>query len=67
MDQLLFRMVDKRYSRDEVIADGFTPAFVDKVGRMVRQSQYKRSMPVIPKISDRSVGHDFRYLRDWGT
>jgi NAD+ synthase len=66
-DRLLFRLVDERYSREEAIDDGFEPAFVDQVIDMVRQSQYKRTMPVIPKISDRSIGHDFRYLRDWGT
>ncbi len=67
VDQLLFLLVDKRYSRAEVVEAGYQPAFVDRVIQMVRQSQYKRAMPVIPKISDRSVGHDFRYLRDWGT
>lgn len=67
VDQLLFRLVDERYSRDEAIAAGFDQQFVDKVIEMVRRSHYKRAMPVIPKISERSVGHDFRYLRDWGT
>jgi NAD+ synthase len=28
-------------------------------------SQYKRVPPVIAKLSRRSIGHDFRYLRDW--
>jgi NAD+ synthase len=66
-DRLLYRLVDERYSRDEVIADGFSLSLVNQVISMVQKSQYKRTMPVIPKISDRSVGHDFRYLRDWGT
>jgi NAD+ synthase len=66
-DQLLYRLIDQRYSRDEAIESGFKPALVDKLIEMVRKSQYKRAMPVIPKISERSVGHDFRYLRDWGT
>jgi NAD+ synthase len=67
VDRLLYRLVDERYSREEAIAAGFGAAFVDQVIEMVRRSQYKRTMPVIPKISERSVGHDFRYLRDWGT
>lgn len=67
VDQLLYLMVDERYLPDEVVAAGFKPEFVQKVSRMVRQAHYKRSLPVIPKISDRTVGHDFRYLRDWGT
>lgn len=67
VDQLLYRMVDERYSRAELVGDGFSPDFVDRVVTMIRRSQYKRALPIIPKTSDRSVGHDFRYLRDWGT
>ena len=67
VDQLLYLMLDERYSRDEAVAAGFERPFVDRVLAMVQRSQYKRTMPIIPKISDRSITHDFRYLRDWGT
>lgn len=67
VDQLLYLMLDERYSRDEAVAAGFERPFVDRVMKMVQRSQYKRTMPIIPKISDRSITHDFRYLRDWGT
>jgi NAD+ synthase len=67
VDQLLYLLVDERYSRDELLAKGYEPGFVDRVWQLIRRNQYKRALPVIPKISDRSVGHDFRYLRDWGT
>ncbi len=66
-DSLLYKMVDERYSREELIRSGFEAELVDKISGMVRRSQYKRALPVIPKISDRTVSHDFRYLRDWGT
>jgi NAD+ synthase len=67
VDQLLYLIVDERYSPEEAVAAGFSHEFVDEVLQMVKRSQYKRSLPVIPKVSDRSIGHDFRYLRDWGT
>jgi NAD+ synthase len=67
VDQLLFLLVDERYSPEEAVEAGFDPAFVDRVLTMVRRAHYKRIPPVIPKISGRTVGHDFRYLRDWGT
>jgi NAD+ synthase len=67
VDQLLYLMLDERYSPDEAVAVGFERPFVDRVLGMVQHSQYKRTMPIIPKISDRSITHDFRYLRDWGT
>ncbi len=66
VDPLLYALIDERYSPDEAIEAGFPGPFVHKVLRMVRLSQFKRTLPVIPKLSGRTVGHDFRYLRDWG-
>ena len=67
VDQLLYLLFDERYSPEEAIEAGFAPAFVHQVRRMVQRNHYKRVMPLIPKVSDRSITHDFRYLRDWGT
>ncbi|MDX1688208.1 MAG: NAD+ synthase [Candidatus Promineifilaceae bacterium] len=67
VDPLLYLLIDERYSREEAVAAGFSPSFVDTVMKMVRTSHFKRMLPVIPKLSSRTVGHDFRYLRDWGT
>ncbi len=67
VDQLLYLVIDERYSTQEAVEAGFDEAMVKRVWQMVKRSQYKRALPVIPKISDRSISHDFRYLRDWGT
>ncbi|MEM4724612.1 MAG: NAD(+) synthase, partial [Candidatus Hadarchaeum sp.] len=67
VDKLLYLLVDERYTRDEVIAAGFDPSFVDTVIRKMRASQFKRMPPIIAKVSRRDVGHDFLYPRDWGT
>jgi NAD+ synthase len=67
VDQLLYLMVDERYTAEEAVAAGFALEMVQRVWEMARRAQYKRTLPVIPKISDRSISHDFRYLRDWGT
>ena len=64
-DRLLYRMVDRRYSEAELVAEGFERAFVRRVADLVVATQYKRVPPPIAKLSRRSVGHDFRYLRDW--
>ena len=34
---------------------------------MIRRNHYKRRMPVIAKLSHRTMDRDFRYARDWGT
>jgi NAD+ synthase len=33
---------------------------------MVQGSQFKRRLPVIAKLSTRTIDMDFRYARDWG-
>ncbi len=67
VDQLLYLLVDRRYSLEEAIAEGFDEAFVEKVWGAVQRTQYKRHLPIIPKLSQRTIGYDFLYLRDWGT
>ncbi|HEX3053675.1 MAG TPA: NAD+ synthase [Aggregatilineaceae bacterium] len=64
-DQALYLLVDERYSVDEVVAEGFERSFVERIWRQVRLNHYKRTMPNVAKLSRRSVGHDFLYLRDW--
>jgi NAD+ synthase len=65
VDQVLYLLVDERYTVDEVIAEGFDAGFVEKVWRRVKANHYKRTMPNIAKLSRRTIGHDFLYLRDW--
>ncbi|HML24784.1 MAG TPA: NAD+ synthase [Aggregatilinea sp.] len=64
-DQLLYLLVDRRYTVDEVVAEGFDRAVVERIWRQVRLNHYKRTMPNVAKVSQRSIGHDFLYLRDW--
>jgi NAD+ synthase len=46
---------------------GFKRGFVQAVLERVRKQHFKRVMPPIAKLSNRTVGYDFLYLRDWGT
>lgn len=66
VDKVLFELIDRRRDCEELVAAGFDGQFVEQVYRMIRDSQYKRRMPVIAKLSHRSVDRDFRYSRDWG-
>ncbi len=65
-DRLLVSLVDERLGEDELVAAGFDRAFVRLVAGRIARNQFKRVPPVIAKLSRRSIGHDFRYLRDWG-
>jgi NAD+ synthase len=66
-DKLLYLLVDQRYTPAECIANGFPEAFVNAVVERIRRYQFKRIMPPIAKLSNRTIGYDFLYLRDWGT
>lgn len=65
-DAILCLMVDERYTVEEVAAAGYPLPLVQKVLGMVEGSQFKRRLPIIAKLSGRTVGIDFRYPRDWG-
>jgi NAD+ synthase len=65
VDQVLYLLVDERYSVEEAAAEGFDPAFVREVWRRVKINHYKRTMPNVAKVSKRTFGHDFLYLRDY--
>lgn len=67
VDRLLYLLVDERYSPEECIEAGFAPEFVRQVMERIRRNQFKRMPPIIAKLSNRTVGYDFLYLRDWGT
>jgi NAD+ synthase len=67
VDRLLIRMVDQRAKPKELIAAGFDSAFVMRIARMIQTSHYKRRLPIIAKLSHRTIDRDFRYARDWGT
>ncbi|MBP1692341.1 MAG: synthase [Chloroflexi bacterium] len=67
VDQLLYLLVDQRYSPEDCVAAGFAEGFVRKVVERVRRNHFKRILPPIAKISNRTIGYDFLYLRDWGS
>jgi NAD+ synthase len=66
VDQLLYLLVDARYTIEEAVEAGFDRAYVDRVWRLVRTMHFKRRNPLIAKVSQRTIGIDFNYLRDWG-
>ena len=67
VDQLLYQLVDERATPDECVQAGFDEVFVKKVVERIRRNHFKRIMPPVAKLSNRTVGYDFLYLRDWGT
>lgn len=67
VDKLLYLLIDERYTPEECIEAGFPSTFVRAVVERVRLNQFKRVLPPVAKLSHRTIGYDFLYLRDWGT
>lgn len=65
VDKMLYLLVEGRYTVEETAAQGFDLKLVERVWRRVRMNHFKRTMPNVGKLTRRSIGHDFLYLRDW--
>jgi len=61
LDAILEHLVDGRESPREVMARGFAKNRVEKIDRLIRNSEFKRQTPPIAKLSRRTIGHDFLY------
>jgi len=66
IDRIFYYLVDCRMGAKTLIAKGFDREIVEYVSRLLRQSQYKRRLPVVAKLGNRTIDRDFRYPRDWG-
>lgn len=66
VDPLLYYLVDLRYSQQQLMAQGFDRKLIEQVVGRIEGSHYKRWLPIILKVSSRTIGFDFRYLRDTG-
>ncbi len=64
IDRILYELVDERKSRADLVAAGFSQKSVARIISLIENSEFKRKMPPIAKISSRTVGHDFLYPYD---
>ncbi len=51
VDKLLFLMIEKKYSHEELKKQGFDESFINNVSDKIKKAQYKRCLPPIPKIN----------------
>jgi NAD+ synthase len=63
LDRLLFWLVDKRRSPDDLVAMGFPEATVARVTRMIAAAEFKRQVPPVAKLGPRTPGIDYLYPR----
>ena len=65
-DEIINLLVDERYTKDEILEMGYSEKTIDSILWRIKTNQYKRKLPLIAKISSRTMEREFRYPRDWG-
>jgi NAD+ synthase len=63
LDRLLYWMIDRRRTDEELLALGFDAATISRVARLVATSEFKRQVPPIAKLGPRTSGVDYLYPR----
>jgi NAD+ synthase len=64
IDKALEAFVDKRMNEKEMLEAGFEQKLISLIKHRIYKNQFKRKLPIIAKIGNRTIGHDFLYARD---
>ena len=60
IDAILFRMIEKKQHREEIINAGYDSAVVEKIHRMVMENEKKRyQFPPVLRLSPCAFGHEW--------
>jgi NAD+ synthase len=63
MDRMLYWLVDRRRTHDQLEAMGFGAPAIQRVERLISGSEFKRQTPVVAKLTTRTPGVDYLYPR----
>ncbi len=64
LDKALKLYVEDRFSKEEIVQRGCDKEMVDMIISRIFRNQFKRKMPLIAKLTSRTINHDFNYPRD---
>ena len=64
LDEALKLYVEDRLSADEIVKLGCDSKMLDMIIERIFRNHFKRKMPLIAKLTSRTVNHDFNYPRD---
>jgi NAD+ synthase len=64
LDEAMKLYVEDRLSRDEIVKKGIDAQMLDMIIKRIFRNHFKRKMPVIAKLTSRTLNHDFNYPRD---
>ena len=64
LDEALKLYVEERLTRDAIVARGINAEMLDMIITRIFRNHFKRKMPLIAKLTSRTLNHDFNYPRD---
>ena len=64
LDKAMKLYVEDRLSVDEILEQGVDKKMLDMIVKRIFRNHFKRKMPVIAKLTSRTINHDFNYPRD---
>jgi len=64
LDSAMKLYVEERLTRDEILERGVDVQMFDMIVERIFRNHFKRKMPVIAKLTSRTLNHDFNYPRD---
>jgi len=64
LDEAMKLYVEERLSQEEIVARGIDKKMLDMIIKRIFRNHFKRKMPVIAKLTSRTLNHDFNYPRD---
>jgi len=64
LDEAMKLYVEDRLSKEEIVKLGCDEKMLDMIIERIFRNHFKRKMPVIAKLTSRTVNHDFNYPRD---
>ncbi|MDO9265577.1 MAG: NAD+ synthase [Sulfurimonas sp.] len=64
LDKALKLYVEDRLSKEEIVKLGCDRDMLDMIVERIFRNQFKRKMPLIAKLTSRTINHDFNYPRD---
>ncbi len=66
LDNALKMYVEKRMKKEKIIESGVDAVMLEMIIGRIFRNHFKRKMPVIAKLTSRTINHDFNYPRDIG-
>ena len=64
LDEAMKLYVEDRLTKEEIIKKGIDAKMLDMIIGRIFRNHFKRKMPVIAKLTSRTINHDFNYPRD---